>query len=467
MAASLFITGSNGFIGRKLFQKLDGSQYEQIFCLSRNYKNETGRSRATGNGKIEWIQGEIEDIKSYAPYLSCSDTVVHLAAATGKADRDEYFRVNAQGTMLFLEHCKRAGVKNFLHISTIAVNYPEKSYYYYAQSKELAERAVVESGLNYTIIRPTIVIGDDSAIWKSLSRLARAPIIPLFGGGKTHIQPIYVDDLVECLVEVLNKGIFTNTVFELGGPEKVTFEAFLTGVHRAYYQKSSPTISIPLRPLSRILSGVEERFHRLLPITAGQLSAFRNDSLARPNSLFDQKVANMKGVKEMVDIVIHAENSNKQTRSLNRECSVFTSYLMKREATEYVQEKYREAHTTSRIFDDLSSNPFDSFLLRLSTKSPFMLRLVDAYTAVFAKRSTFRRKMILLLAILESCAPTYRQFEITDAPGAVSLGFRLAERGLFFSLTLLLSLLLLAPARFILAVSVNSLTGVSKLWIKS
>jgi nucleoside-diphosphate-sugar epimerase len=141
----LFITGASGFIGRHLLAKLDPEQYDSIYCLTR--RESTAKKLAEQN-RFHWVIGSLFDSTVYGGCLDSSDTVIHLAATTGKAQPQEYFRVNATGTRYLIEQCKQRGIKNFLYVSTITVKFGDKSNYHYAQSKQEAEEAVKRSGLN-------------------------------------------------------------------------------------------------------------------------------------------------------------------------------------------------------------------------------------------------------------------------------------------------------------------------------
>ena len=154
--------------------------------------------------------------------------MVHLAAATGKAPAEQYFSVNRDGTRHLLMRCRERQVKKFLHVSSIAANYRDKSHYYYAQSKLESEEIVRKSGLNYAIVRPTIVLGRESSGWKSLARLARLPWVPVFGDGSApEFSPSMSTIWCDAMIAIIDGQEFHNESFDLGGPDVLTIEEFL------------------------------------------------------------------------------------------------------------------------------------------------------------------------------------------------------------------------------------------------
>lgn len=446
MSGSIFLTGASGYIGRNLIQNLDSLSFDRAYCLCRDQNGL--RNSIKSNKKIQIVCGGLNDTAAYAPYLAECDTVIHLAAVTGKASKQEYFKVNAESVENFITQCKKAGIRNFLHVSTIAVKYPDKRYYYYAQSKERGECIVKASGLNYIIVRPTIVIGKESVIWTSLSKIAKAPIIPLLGSKSVRIQPIYVDDLIELLLSILEEDLFVNETIELGGPDEVSFESFLRKIHFEYSQKESRMVWLPLTLLKTMLSVLETRFLQFLPFTAGQLSAFSNNGTIQSNDLFKRHASTMKGVDEMVKLVVGLEKSKDHALKLDKECGTYTNYLVGQEPTDYILGKYHDAHGYTSLLNEGKATAFDRFLVDFSIKHPFFARLADAYTSLFYKRALFRSKLVLLVAIMESTAPTYSHFERPDASNIISLGIQLGLRLVRFGIALFLSILLFSPVHF-------------------
>ena len=136
-------------------------------------------------------------------------------------------------------------------------------------------------------------------------------------------------------------------------------------------------------------------------------------------------------------------------KELDRECLVFSAYLVRQRPNEYVLAKYREAHGASGIVKRNEGRFLDRLLVGVAVVHPVGAKLVDAYTAIFYKKSAVRRKWILLLAILESCAPTYSYFDSPDVGGRAWLAARLLWQGVGFILALGLSMILFMPAHLI------------------
>jgi len=288
---SLFITGASGFIGRRLLARLVPQKYDHIYCLSRSQGASADSSPAMN---VTWLEGGIFDSDRYEQYLDSSMAVVHLAAATGKAPAEQYFKVNRDGTQRLIACCRERRVKKFLHVSSIAANYRDKSDYHYAQSKLEAEEVVRKSELNYAIVRPTIVLGRESPGWISLARLARLSWVPIFGDGAAQIQPIDVDDLAEALIALIEQEEFPNESFDLGGPNVLTIEEFLKKIHRLYHYDEARIVHLPYGPLKWLVARAEALVPSLLPVNAGQLSVFVQDGTITTNRLYEAQRPHMK-----------------------------------------------------------------------------------------------------------------------------------------------------------------------------
>jgi len=290
---NIFVTGATGFLGRRLLPRL--ADFDRVVCLARCPPADTPQKN------IEWLPGDLGDPAHLPDALRGCDAVLHLAALTGKARAEEYARVNVGGTQALLDAARSAGVPRFLHVSSVAVKFPDKSGYPYGQSKETAENLVRACGMPHAIVRPAIILGPGSPVWKGVAPLLKAPVMPIFGDGRTPVQPIHVDDVAEFLNQILRRDLFAGSLLELGGPEVLSFEELLQRAREKRSGKRAAVLHIPLGPLAALLSAMEPLLFPVLPITVGQLSSFRYSGVMDANPLWLEHRAQLKSVLEMLE----------------------------------------------------------------------------------------------------------------------------------------------------------------------
>jgi NADH dehydrogenase len=294
MAGSVFLTGANGFLGRRLLPLLAACAERKIFCLVHKKPTESQQQN------VEFISGDLLSGNAFAHALDGCDAVVHLAAATGKHSPEDYFRINRDGSKSLMAAAQQAGVRRFVHVSTIAVKFSDKSHYPYAQSKEQAEMAVKQSSLHWTIVRPTMIFGKDAPVLAGLSRLAALPLVPIFGNGLTPVQPIHADDVAASLIAMLEDESLIGRTVEIGGPEVVSIENLLLRIRSSVGRGSAPVVHLPARLIAACLGWVEPWLRPLLPLTAGQLASFTNPGTISPDPWVEARQVGMKRVDEML-----------------------------------------------------------------------------------------------------------------------------------------------------------------------
>jgi NADH dehydrogenase len=443
MSDRLFVTGASGFIGSRLLEVLEPEEFETIRLLSRGPVVVPHSLREVGN--VEVVRGDLEDARTYAPFLDARTTIVHAAAVTGSARREEYDAANVRGVTALLEACEGHGLRRFLHISTIAVRYPDLEDYPYARSKLEAEALVRSSRLDYTIVRPTVILGPRSPALRNLLRLAAGPALVIPGTGRARLRPIDLDDLVEILLRIVRTSRFHRETFDLGGPEALSCEDFLRRIRRAVRGSEGPVLRLPMGLLLPCLRVLERVWPGVPPISAGQFAAFRFDGVGRFDGSLTALAPRPRDVDSMLARAVEAGPPDAEAR---RECEVFSRYLLSRPPDAYLLRKYCEASTGGESADERS--PFESFLLRLARLHPLLTRAVDIYARWFCPRALVRKKLILVLAIAETWAPSYAELDRADGGGRLLFVARLAARGLVSGLLLLFALLLLQPVRLIL-----------------
>ncbi len=297
MAETVFLTGGTGYLGRRLIPRLTRAGHTVIALA---------RTPGAAIPSVEWVQGALEAPDGYRAALARCSVVLHCAARTGKARAAEFEQSNVGGTRALLEAAKAAGVARVVHVSTIAVRYPALSGYPYGQSKLAAEQVVKDSGLAYTIVRPTIILGPGAGIWASLSKLAGAPFIPMFGPGTARVQPIHVDDVADALVDVVARAPDEREI-DLGGPEVLTFEELLQKGRAQMKGSAGAVVHIPVGFTMACLRMVEPVLLSVLPVTSAQLYAFRYDSTAEDSRFLAARRSSMVGVDALLKSSIEGD----------------------------------------------------------------------------------------------------------------------------------------------------------------
>ena len=287
MGKTVFLTGASGFLGRRVAERLAGRGW-RVRALGRT-------KPAVESRNVEFIPGDLLQAEGWRDAMKGSDAVVHLAAATGKCAPAEYFRVNHDGTEAIVDAARRAGVGRLLLASTVAVKFRDVRRYYYAQSKQAAEKIVTGSGLEWTIVRPTMIFGRGSAVLAGLRRLAGLPVLPVFGDGRARVQPVFVDDLSDAITGLVEDGA-RERVVEIGGAETVTIEELLLRLRRAMGKRDGRVMHLPAGALAAGLAFLEPVMRAVLPFTAGQLASFTNDGIAKDGAW----TAGMRNIDEML-----------------------------------------------------------------------------------------------------------------------------------------------------------------------
>jgi NADH dehydrogenase len=301
----IFLTGATGFIGSVLLDQLAALDFDAIVCLTR--RPELMRSRLTEFTNVRWVSGSLNHPETYRDALAGNDVVVHLAAATGSATYTDFRRINIEGTQLLLDTCRSQGVRNLLHVSSIAAGYADLASYPYGRTKLEAERCVRQAGLEYVILRPTIVLGERSPMWKMLRKLASLPIIPVFRNGATRVQPVDVADVARAIVAIVGGYHPVDPLVELGGPEVVSFADFLLRIRKACGQGPSKVVSLPVWPVRTVLRVMDRLLRGHFPVSAGQLSPFLHDGTALTNALYEQLKPSMTSLDSLLARIANAD----------------------------------------------------------------------------------------------------------------------------------------------------------------
>jgi uncharacterized protein YbjT (DUF2867 family) len=256
----ILVTGGSGFVGGHVVHELRGRDLP-VRCLVRDPR--TG-SRLAALG-CELLQGDMTDPASLRRAVEGADAVVHLVAIRQGRERD-FQRIMVDGTRDLLTAAKEAGVGRFVHMSALGTSEETKNLVPYYRAKWEMEGLVRASGIPYVIFRPSFVFARDGGILPTFARLARyAPVTPITGSGRQRIQPIWADDVATYFAEAVGRDGVTGHVYELGGPDAVTWDELWARLKRALGVRR-PSLHVPMS-LMRMNALVAERLPGDIPLT--------------------------------------------------------------------------------------------------------------------------------------------------------------------------------------------------------
>ena len=263
------VAGGSGFIGRAIVRRLSAMPGIRVRVLTRN--PDSARERL-GGVHAEFMRADVGLRGTLPSALAGANAIVGAMQFDGfpvenPARGLTFDKVDYEGTVVLLETAAAAGVTHYIYISGAAAD--EGSSHPAFRAKGRAESAIRDSGLGYTIFRPSLVYGpDDKVVNRLASALRFLPVFAVPGNGQQKLQPVLVDDLAACVALALG-GKGHNGTYEIGGPELMTFDDLVRAVMEVTGRRR-PIVHIP-ETLVRAAAGIAEKLPRT-PITRDALT---------------------------------------------------------------------------------------------------------------------------------------------------------------------------------------------------
>lgn len=273
----ILITGGTGFVGRHLVRRLI-EEGNKVRCLIRK----SSKTDVFKGFEVDFFYGDITDYKSLRETSKGIETVVHLVGIIQESGNSTFKSIHVEGTENLLKASKENGVKLFLYQSALGAD--ENSTLGYKRTKAEAENLVKNSGIPYIIFRPSLIFGSGDQFTLRLSSIIKkSPVIPVIGTGEARFQPIYIEDWVLCAIKALKDKDMQNRVFEIGGPEHLTYIeiidilAEILGVQR--YK-----IYFPLHVMKPLIKFIENIISKP-PVTTDQLLLLQQENITELKSV--------------------------------------------------------------------------------------------------------------------------------------------------------------------------------------
>ena len=219
----ILVTGATGFVGPSIVQALRAADRE-VRVLAR----EPSRAAGLTTRGVEVVAGDVTDPAGLEAAIDGCTHVVHLVAII-KGRPADFERVMTVGTQNVVAAAKSAGCERFVLMSALGTSDPPIVPYYAAKLAE--EREVKASGLEYTIFRPSFIFGPGGGALATFMRQVKlSPVVTVIGSGKQRSQPIWRDDVAEYFARAIADPRAANRVFELGGPDTVSWDELYAAI---------------------------------------------------------------------------------------------------------------------------------------------------------------------------------------------------------------------------------------------
>ncbi|HEY8767751.1 MAG TPA: complex I NDUFA9 subunit family protein [Dehalococcoidia bacterium] len=277
----ILVAGGTGFVGSGIVREL-ARRGKPVAVLTRN----ASRAKRSPGLDVEYREGDVTRPESLARAMNGVEEVVGCHQFPNSPIENPgkgytFEKVDAEGTENLVRAAKAAGVKRYVYLSGAGAA-PEGPHWF--RAKWRAETAVRESGLTYTILRPSWVYGpEDRSLNRFLGISRFLPFVPLIGNaGKQRMQPVFIDDVGRAVAESLDNPAAADQIFELGGPDVMS----MTEVVRTALQvagRKRLLLSSP-KPIMKLVASVLQ-FAPGRPLTTDAVDFITGDAVGDPAAI--------------------------------------------------------------------------------------------------------------------------------------------------------------------------------------
>lgn len=275
---TVLVTGATGFVGREVLRQLRAAGHH-VRILARNPQ------RAAPAADVH--VGNVLHPESLRCAADGCDAVIHLVGIISEIGEQTFENVHLGATQNVLAEAQRAGVKRWIHMSALGTRPNALSRYHL--TKWAAEEAIRASGLDWTILRPSLIYGPQDHFVNLFAGMARwSPVLPVMGSGKSLLQPVSVEDVARSFVGALTEPSCIRQALDVCGPDRITFNQVLD-VILAALGKRRLKLHIPL-PIARIQAVLLETVYPLVlrkapPLNRDQLLMLQEDNVGDPSTV--------------------------------------------------------------------------------------------------------------------------------------------------------------------------------------
>lgn len=271
----ILIFGGTGFVGTQVCEKLNQLSY-RVTVATRRADHARHLQLLP---LVDVIEIDLHDSAALAALVAGHEAVVNLIAILHGSE-EAFQKVHVQWPLTLVRACKAGGVRRIVHISALGASTDSASKY--QRSKARGEAALLGSGLDVTVLRPSVIFGAGDSFLNTFANLQQVfPVIPL-AGSDARFQPVWVGDVASAVVQCVEDNTTAGQVYELCGPQVFTLKQLVqqagryAGINRG---KGRPVIGLP-----NVLARIQAFFMELVPgtpmLSRDNLDAMKTDNVA-------------------------------------------------------------------------------------------------------------------------------------------------------------------------------------------
>lgn len=270
------VFGGSGFVGRYVVRALAKRGWRVRAAVRR--PDLAGHLQPMGMpGQVHAVQANVRNAASVRAAINGADAVINLVGILAASGKQTFEALQQEGAATIARETKAAGIERLVQISAIGADETSKARY--ARTKALGEKAVLEACPGAIILRPSIVFGPEDDFFNRFGEMATfSPVLPLIGGGKTQFQPVYVGDVAEATARAVEGKATPGTIYELGGPETVSFRTLLDCVQE-WTGRSCGYVSLPFGIAKIAAFMTKPAPSSMRPLTVDQVRMLETDNV--------------------------------------------------------------------------------------------------------------------------------------------------------------------------------------------
>ncbi len=273
-ARFVIVLGGTGFLGQRVVRRLQ--EHGCRVSIGTRFPEAAAAQSGFGSNGIRLVKTDLTDPDRLAQALAGFGAVVNCIGCYAESRRQSFQDVHVDGARSIARQVRQNNGQRLIHVSGIGASLHSPSAY--VRSRAEGEAAVRSSCPGAIVLRPSVMFSRSGAFFGDLQKIVdRLPVVPLFGTGRTRLQPVWAGDVAEAVCRLLDGPRARRKVFELGGPDTLTYRGIL---HRLAVRSGRRRVLLPVPFALWRMAAAVLWVMRNPPLTQAQVALMRQDNTA-------------------------------------------------------------------------------------------------------------------------------------------------------------------------------------------